>query len=98
MARAQPFEVSPHVPALRRIDVERRVIPPLRREDRAEQERPPLYGDAARLGRLRDAHRRRIGIGAGELEPELYVHPATPLTCAPPGRHPFVSDAPCQWV
>src|SRR6185369_1823371 len=38
---AQPLDVAPHVPALRRIDVEGRVVPPLGPEDGPEEKRLP---------------------------------------------------------
>ena len=73
---ARPLEVAPHVAALGRIDVERRVAPALRHEDRPEQERAPDKAHASLFGERGDPKRRRIGIGARELVPELGARPS----------------------
>ena len=68
---AGSLEVAPHVAPLGGIDVEGRVAPALREEDRPKQERAPVKADASLVGKLGDAQRGRIGIGARELIPEL---------------------------
>src|ERR1700733_916874 len=68
---ARPLEVAPHVAPLGRIDVKRRIAPALRHEDRPEQERPPDKAHVSLICERGDAKRRRIGIGARELVPEL---------------------------
>ena len=77
---AGSLEVAPHIAALGGIEVERRVPPALRSEDRPEQERAPHETHAPRLGELADPERRRVGIGAREFVPEL-----RPRHCAAPG-------------
>ena len=68
---AQPLQVAPHVAALGRVEIERRGVPALRLEDRAEQERPEAHVTPALAasGRMRRA--AEIGIGRGEIEPEV---------------------------
>jgi hypothetical protein len=80
VALGQPRQVAPHVAALGRIDVEGRVVPAERQEHRAEQERAPRHLDAGLAGQRLDAHHRKIGVGAGEFEPELkgLAHGALP--------------------
>ena len=68
---AEARQVAPHVAALHRVDVERRVVPALRGEDRPEQEGPPAQRHAGGARQRLDPHRGRVGVGAGELEPEL---------------------------
>src|SRR6202046_3648764 len=46
---AGPLEVAPHVAALGGIDVERRIAPALREEDRPKQERAPDKAHASRI-------------------------------------------------
>jgi len=43
---ARPFDVAPHVVAFGGVEVERRSLPTLRLEDRAEQEGPKVNRDA----------------------------------------------------
>ena len=50
--RANALQIAPHVAALDRQEIERRVRPALRLEDRAEQERPPAHRDTRRRSRL----------------------------------------------
>ena len=69
--RAQPLEVAPHMPAFRRIEIERRGGPALRLEDRPQQERAKAHPHAGVCGQRPDPHRRRVGIGRGEIEPEI---------------------------
>ena len=80
---AGPRHVAPHVAALGGIDVERRIAPALRGEDRPEQERAPGEAHAPRLGERADPERRRIGIGARELVPELRARHRASRTAAP---------------
>jgi hypothetical protein len=68
---ADALHVAPHIAAPGRIDVERRIAPALLGEQRAERERAPAHRRAARRGERLDAHRSGIGIGAGELAPEI---------------------------
>src|SRR5262249_26847509 len=53
--------------------------PPLRREDGTEEKRPPDERHACGACDRLDPHRGRIGIRAGELEPELErrAHPSS---------------------
>ena len=81
--RAQPLEVAPHMPALRRIEIERRGGPALRLEDRPEQERAKAHPHVGVCGQRPDPHRRRVGIGRGEIEPEIE-----------PGRHRAIFSGP----
>ena len=69
--RTEPLEVAPHVAALRGIKIERRGVPSLRFEQRSKQKRAIAHRDAGVARQRRDSHRRRIGIGRGEVEPEL---------------------------
>src|SRR5262249_55680183 len=70
-AAADAIEVAPHVAALGRIEVERRIVPALRPQERSEQERPPAHRHARGLGERADPHGGRIRIGRGELEEEV---------------------------
>src|SRR6202044_1658534 len=79
---ARPLEVAPHVAALGRIDVERRVAPALCEEDWPKQERAPDKAHASLISKRGDAKRRRIGIGARELVPELGARHCAPLETA----------------
>ncbi len=69
--RAQPLEVAPHVAALGGIEIERRRGPALVLEDRSEQEGAKAHLDTGLLGQRANAHGRRVGVGRGEIEPEI---------------------------
>src|SRR5208337_5561434 len=60
------------------IDVERRIAPTLRSEDRPEQEGPPDERNAPRFGERSDPHSSGVGICARKLVPELRRHRALP--------------------
>ena len=81
---AGPLDVTPHVATLGGVDVEWRISPALRGEDRPEQKRAPRNADTPRLGERSNPQRRRIGIGARELVPELcarhYAAPGPPAS------------------
>src|ERR1700722_3386759 len=82
---ARPLEVAPHIPALGRIDVKRRVAPTLREEDWPKQEWAPDKTHASPLRERGDPERGRIGIGARELVPELGArHCASSMTATLP--------------
>ena len=51
--RRRALEVAPHVAALRRIEIERRILPALRLEDRAEQKGPEAHPHVSRRARAR---------------------------------------------
>src|SRR6476469_5593743 len=68
---ANPRQVAPHIAALGGEDVERRIVPAERLEDRPEQEGPPARLHPRLRRQLLDAHDRWIGIGAAELVPKL---------------------------
>src|SRR5436190_22368384 len=70
-ACTQPFQVAPHVATLGRIDIERRIIPTLLLKNRAEKKWTPLHDTAVAPGELFDSHRRRVRVGAGEIEPKF---------------------------
>jgi hypothetical protein len=57
--------------ALGWVEVERRVLPPLLLEDRAEDEWLPCDLDARGMRELLDATRRDVRVRARKLEPEL---------------------------
>ena len=71
VAFAQALEIAPHVAPLRRVDVERRIVPAKAHEYRAQQERAPCHVDLGGGRQCLDAHHRQVGIGARELVPEL---------------------------
>ena len=95
IAGAAALQVPPHIAALGRLQVERRIVPALRGEDRAEQEGPPRDGNAVLRGGGFDAHRRRVGVGAGELEPELH-HRRYPIGQRLSVREGRTLAAPCR--
>src|SRR5262245_14366270 len=68
---ADTREITPHVPAFGRIDVEGRCVETLCLEDWTQEERPPAHRDARLLRNVPDAHRRRVGVGRGKLEIEI---------------------------
>ena len=68
---AHASQVSPHIAALGGEDVERRIVPAERLEDRPEQEGAPAQLHPRLRRQLLDAHDGGIGIGAAELVPEL---------------------------
>src|SRR6185295_6120827 len=68
---ADAVQVAPHVAALDRVEVERRIVPSLCLEYRSKQEGTPRDLDAGRPCHSFDTHRRRVGVGAGKFEPEL---------------------------
>ena len=68
---ADARQVAPHIAALGGEDVEGRVVPALRLEDRAEQEGSPAHANSGLRRQPPDAHGGRVGIGAAELVPEL---------------------------
>src|SRR5438309_4384521 len=98
--RAQTLQVAPHVAALRRVEVERRVVPALALEHRPEEEGLPLDPDP-QIGRERlDPLHGRIGVGAGELEPELEdrsAHATHEGTGAPPTQRLFSALHRCDY-
>jgi hypothetical protein len=59
--------------ALSSENVEWRIVPAERLEDRPEQERPPAHIDAGLSCQPLNAHGSRIGIGAAEFVPELDI-------------------------
>ena len=59
MRRADALELAPHVASLDGKNIEWRIAPPLRGEDRTEEERAPAYWHAGGAQRL-DPHGRRI--------------------------------------
>src|SRR5215469_2043141 len=68
---AQPFHIAPHVTALRGIEIEGRIAPPLSRKYRTEEKWMPIHADPAppRFGLY--AGRSDVRIGTGEFKPEL---------------------------
>src|SRR5437899_9950733 len=97
--RAQARQVAPHVTALRRVEVEGRVVPALALEHGPEEEGLPLdpYPQTSRE-RLDPLH-GRIGVGAGELEPELEhrsAHATHEGTAVTPTQHLFSARRRCD--
>jgi hypothetical protein len=70
----EALQITPHVTALRRINVEWRIVPSLRFEDWPQQKSVPLNVDVVRLSKSLDAHCGGIRIGAGEVKPKLQRH------------------------
>ena len=64
-------KIAPHVTALGRIEIERGRVPPLRLENRPEQERPEPHLNRGFARERPNPHRCRIGIGRGKFEPEI---------------------------
>jgi len=69
--QSKSAQVPPHIAALRGIKIERRGRPTLDLEDGPEQKRAKTHHNARLLCKRRDPHRRRVGIGGGEIEPEV---------------------------
>lgn len=68
--RRDALNISHHVAAFGGINIEGRRRPPLRHEDRPEQERSPFYGDAGTFTLRVDPHCGEVGVGRGKLVPE----------------------------
>src|SRR5262249_59816144 len=69
--KANRREAPPHIATLCGIKIERRARPTLGLEQGAEQKRAKTHDNARLLRKWRDLHRRRVGIGGSEIEPEI---------------------------
>ena len=80
--RTETLHVAPHVASLGGKKIEGRGRPPLRRENRPEQEGPPAQTHALGFGQRPAARGGEIGIGAGEIIPEIKLGQAALLALA----------------
>src|SRR6185437_13359058 len=87
---ADAFHVAPHIPAFDRIDVEGRILPPLRAENGAEQKGPVADGNVRGARHLLHTHGSGVGVGAGKFVPEVDSFPSHLGTLE---RFPYLSPA-----